>query len=111
MSLQISSSADNANAAAQASTTDNAPHHTACTSVSENNLKIPSNHVGGTVSNQVFTEPGPNGHIPEPDRHSGVNRTDLVQEGTNQIEGILYIFQIQELEGRSRSQASILVYI
>lgn len=61
---QISSSADNANAAAQASgTTDNAPHHTASsgtghagqnknnnassTSASENNSKInPSNHVG-----------------------------------------------------------------
>lgn len=60
----ISSSADNANAAAQASgTTDNAPHHTASsgtghagqnknnnassTSASENNSKInPSNHVG-----------------------------------------------------------------
>lgn len=61
----ISSSADNANAAAQASATDNAPHHTATsgtgqagqnknnnassTSASENNSKInPSNHVGGT---------------------------------------------------------------
>ena len=63
---QISSSADNANAAAQAgSATDNAPHHTASSgtgqaqnknnnasssiSVSaENNSKInPSNHVGG----------------------------------------------------------------
>ena len=59
---QISSSADNANAAAQASATDNAPHNTASsgtgqnknnnassTSASENNSKInPSNHVGGT---------------------------------------------------------------
>ena len=62
---QISSSADNANAAAQASATDNAPHHTATsgtgqagqnknnnassTSASENNSKTnPSNHVGGT---------------------------------------------------------------
>merc|ERR1740122_800972 len=65
MHAQISSSADNANAAAQASTTDNAPHHTATsgtgqagqnknnnassTSASENNSKTnPSNHVGGT---------------------------------------------------------------
>ena len=61
--MQISSSADNANAAAQAP----------------------------NISNEVSTEPGPNGHIPESEGDSRVNRTDLAQEDANQIEGILHI--------------------
>ena len=53
-----------------------------------------------TISNQVSPEPRrrhrhfaePNGHIPESDGDSGVNRIDVVQEDTIQIEGNLHIF-------------------
>ena len=52
------------------------------------------------ISNQVSPEPRrrhrhfaePNGHIPESDGDSGVNRIDVVQEDTIQIEGNLHIF-------------------
>ena len=50
------------------------------------------------ISNQVSPEPRrrhrhfaePNGHIPESNGDSGVNRIDVVQEDTIQIEGHLY---------------------
>ena len=64
------------------------------TSSNTDNANADAQVFSSNISNQVPTEPGSNGHIPESEGDIGVNRTDLVQEDTNQIEGILHLFQI-----------------